>query len=62
MPEPETSHFWNAMASAAERGNLYLAPGVAQECDRVCVEYLTKLRAHKSDAGTIAIAPQNPRR
>lgn len=54
MSSPTPNEFWATMASEADQGNLYLSPEAARKCDQVCEDFLSKLRDHKINAGTLA--------
>lgn len=47
---------WEALAVAADEGDLFLDPEAASASDLACVEYIAKLRARQSDAKGLASA------
>lgn len=46
--EPVTH--WQAMAVAADQGQLYLNPEAAAACDSACDQYIVKLKEHRDAA------------
>ncbi|MFT7025466.1 MAG: hypothetical protein ACJA07_004594 [Rhodococcus sp. (in: high G+C Gram-positive bacteria)] len=50
--EPVTH--WQAMAIAADRGQLYLNPAAAVACSKACDEYILKLKQHRDVATVLA--------
>ena len=52
MGEPAT--YWQALAVAADQGQLYLNPAAAQVCSAACDEYILKLENHQREARVLA--------
>ncbi|MGB2951714.1 MAG: hypothetical protein WBB99_22770, partial [Rhodococcus sp. (in: high G+C Gram-positive bacteria)] len=52
MREPAT--YWQALAVAADQGQLYLNPAAAQACSAACDEYILKLENHQREARVLA--------
>lgn len=52
--EPQT--YWQALAQAADRGQLYLNSEAAQECARACENYIDRLKVHRNTALDLAKA------
>nr|WP_296775921.1 hypothetical protein [Rhodococcus sp. (in: high G+C Gram-positive bacteria)] len=50
--EPMTT--WNALAFAAENGQLFLSADVAAQCDQTCASYIANLRSRQDDARVLA--------
>lgn len=46
--EPATQ--WQALARAADQGQLYLNPDVARRCSIACDNYIDRLKAHRNTA------------
>ena len=46
--EPAT--YWQALAVAADQGNLYLNPEAAKACNGACDDYILKLKEHQKSA------------
>ncbi|RRQ27359.1 hypothetical protein DK926_12745 [Rhodococcus sp. Eu-32] len=53
MTEPGVTR-WQALANAADNGQLYLNPDAAVSCSRACDEFLEKLVAHQAAARLLA--------
>ncbi|WP_037159985.1 hypothetical protein [Rhodococcoides fascians] len=52
-PNQPTTH-WQALAVAADNGDLYLNPETAQACHKACDMYITQLREHQATATSLA--------
>lgn len=51
MADPvEPTTYWQALAMAADRGQLYLNPDAAQACYSACDTYILKLKEHQESA------------
>lgn len=46
--------YWQALADAADRGDLYLDPDAARACDSACTTYLQQLRDRQVEARDLA--------
>ncbi|WP_338890607.1 hypothetical protein [Rhodococcus sovatensis] len=49
--EPAT--YWQALAVAADQGQLYLNPEAARACSAACDEYIQKLEEHQRRASSL---------
>ncbi|WP_338890629.1 hypothetical protein [Rhodococcus sovatensis] len=50
----EPSTYWQALAVAADHGNLYLNPEAAKACTSACDNYILKLKEHQQSARDLA--------
>ncbi len=48
--------YWEALAEAADRGQLYLNPEAAKACDAACDSYVARLIEHQERAADLAEA------
>lgn len=53
MSNPDPTTYWQALAVAADEGQLYLEPEAAQSCFSACDTYITKLENHQRKARSL---------